>query len=79
MTNIFYKHYKRRDGAIYKDLAFLNHEERIKMLDEFIEMNLYRIKKNASKWRFCVNAISYYQKLKIYCNKNKDIRAIKYE
>ena len=36
-SNIFYNHWRKRDGAIYKDLAFLDHEERIKMLDSFIK------------------------------------------
>ena len=37
MSNIFYNHWLKRDGGIYKDLAFMGHNERINYLQEFIE------------------------------------------
>ena len=40
--NIFYEHYQKRDGAIYKDLAGLNHKERIKMLNKFIKTHIIK-------------------------------------
>ena len=79
MTNIFYEHYKKRDGALYKDLAFLNHKERIKMLNKCIERYIKLIRIDAIKWNFCVSAIGKYQRLKKYCEKNKNIKAVVYE
>ena len=74
MCNIFYEHYKKRDGAIYKDLAFLNHKKRIKMLDSFIKNQLFLIEKKPIQFKFCVYSIAYFQRLKRFCNKNKHIK-----
>ena len=74
MSNIFYEHYKKRDGAIYKDLAFLNHKKRIKMLDSFIKNQLFLIEKKPIQFKFCVYSIAYFQRLKRFCNKNKHIK-----
>ena len=54
MSNIFYEHYKKRDGAIYKDLAYYNHKDRIKMLDSFIKNQLFLIEKKPIQFKFCV-------------------------
>tara|TARA_R110000822_G_scaffold5937_1_gene25112 strand:+ start:696 stop:968 length:273 start_codon:yes stop_codon:yes gene_type:complete len=74
MFNIFYEHYKKRDGAIYKDLACLNHNERIKMLDSFIKNQLFLIEKKPIQFKFCVYSIAYFQRLKRFCEKNKHIK-----
>jgi len=38
--NKFWEHYRRRDGAIYKDLAYYDHNGRIKLLNEiYIEFS----------------------------------------
>ena len=74
MFNIFYEHYRKRDGAIYKDLAGLNHNERIKMLDRFIKNQLFLIEKHPIQFKFCVYSIAYYQRLKRFCEKNKHIK-----
>jgi hypothetical protein len=74
--NIFLEHYKKRDGAIYKDLAGLNHKERIKMLNRFIKNQLFLIKKKPIQFKFCVYSIAYYQRLKRFCNKNKHIKEL---
>ena len=74
MSNIFYEHYKKRDGAIYKDLAYLNHNERIKMLDSFIKNQLFLIEKKPIQFKFCVYSIAYFQRLKRFCEKNKHIK-----
>jgi len=72
--NIFYDHYRKRDGAIYKDLAGLNHNERIIMLDRFIKNQLFLIEKNPVAFKYCVYSIAYYQRLKRFCEKNKHIK-----
>ena len=74
MYNIFYEHYKKRDGAIYKDLAGLNHNERIKMLDSFIKNQLFLIEKKPIQFKFCIYSIAYFQRLKRFCEKNKHIK-----
>jgi hypothetical protein len=74
MSNIFYEHYRKRDGAIYKDLAFMGHNERIKMLDSFIKNQLFLIEKYPIQFKFCVYSIAYYQRLKRFCEKNKHIK-----
>jgi len=74
MSNIFYEHYRKRDGAIYKDLAFMGHNERIKMLDSFIKNQLFLIEKKPIQFKFCVYSIAYYQRLKRFCEKNKHIK-----
>lgn len=76
-SNIFYNHWRKRDGAIYKDLAFLDHEERIKMLDSFIKNKLLLIELEPQFHRFKLNvlfSIAYYQRLKRFCEKNKHIK-----
>ena len=74
MSNIFYEHYRKRDGAIYKDLAFMGHNERIKMLDSFIKNQLFLIEKKPIQFKFCVYSIAYFQRLKRFCEKNKHIK-----
>ena len=74
--NIFYRHFKRRDGAIFKDLAFLTHNERIDYLNNAIFNSLKMLEKNASRFRFAVNSLAYYQRLKSYCLKNNHIKAM---
>ena len=74
MSNIFYEHYKKRDGAIYKDLAGLTHKQRIKMLDSFIKNQLFLIEKKPIQFKFCVYSIAYFQRLKRFCEKNKHIK-----
>ena len=83
MFNIFYEHYKKRDGAIYKDLAYYNHKDRIKMLNEFIlhcmdsteritsDKKLYKQYKSLIKAN--KRSIKFYCRLKKFCNKNKHI------
>ena len=83
MYNIFYEHYKKRDGAIYKDLAYYNHKDRIKMLNNFIlnsQMSINSIKKNKKfqkQYKSLIKAnkrsIKFYCRLKKFCNKNKHI------
>ena len=84
--NIFYDHWRKRDGAIYKDLAGLNHKERIKMLNEFIMSsfntkckilendNLY--KNYSSLVKSNERSIKFFCKLRKFCNKNKHIKEV---
>ena len=84
MFNIFYEHYKKRDGAIYKDLEYYNHKDRIKMLNNFIlncmdsteritsDKKLYKQYKSFIKAN--KRAIRFYCRLKKFCNKNKHIK-----
>ena len=74
MSNIFYEHYRKRDGAIYKDLAGYNHKDRIKMLNKFIKNQLWLIEYKPIEFKFCVYSIAYYQRLKRFCEKNKHIK-----
>ena len=48
-SNIFYDHWLKRDGAIYKDLAFMGHNERINYLQDFISDCKYYIKESKNK------------------------------
>ena len=84
--NIFYEHYQKRDGAIYKDLAGLNHKERIKMLNKFI-MNSFITKcqilendKLYQNYSSLIKAnersIKFFCKLKRFCNKHKNIKKV---
>ena len=75
-SNIFFNHWQKRDGAIYKDLAYLDHKDRIKMLDDFIKRQLFLIEKKPIQFKFCVYSIAYYQRLKRFCEKNKHIKKI---
>ena len=72
--NKFWEHYQKRDGAIYKDLAYCNHKDRIKMLDIFIKNQLFLIEKKPIQFKFCVYSIAYFQRLKKFCEKNKHIK-----
>ena len=76
MTNIFYEHYRKRDGAIYKDLAGLDHKERIKMLNEFIKNQLRMIESMPIRFKHCVYSIAFYKRLINFCKKNKNIQKI---
>ena len=82
--SIFFEHYKKRDGAIYKDLAGLDHKGRIKMLNEFI-MNSFNTKckilendKLYQNYSSLIKAnertIKFLCKLKKFCNKNNDLQ-----
>jgi len=84
MYNIFYEHYRKRDGAIYKDLAGSTHKQRIKMLNEFI-MYSFKVKcqileddKLYKQYSNLVKAnersIRFFCRLKKFCNKNKHIK-----
>ena len=84
--NIFFEHYKKRDGAIYKDLGSLNHKERIKMLNEFI-MNSFKVKcqilesdklykQYSSLVKSSERSIRFFCRLKKFCNKNKHIKEV---
>ena len=72
--NIFSLHYNKRDGAIYKDLAGLEHKERVDMLKRFIKNQLIMIEIKPIEFKFCVYSIAYYQRLIRFCNKNKHIK-----
>jgi len=84
--NIFWEHYRKRDGAIYKDLAVLDHKGRIKMLNDFImhsfntkcqileNDNLY--KNYSSLVKGNEQKIRYFRRLKKFCNNNKHIKKI---
>jgi hypothetical protein len=50
--NIFYNHWLKRDGAIYKDLAFMGHNERINYLQDFIKDCEYYISLNHKNKKF---------------------------
>jgi len=85
MSNIFYKHWLKRDGGLYKDLAFYNHEDRIKMLDDLISYSkesTREIKTNPelAKYKSLIKcnerAIKLYCRLKKFCNKYKTEKAI---
>ena len=84
MFNIFYEHYRKRDGAIYKDLAGSTHKQRIKMLNEFI-MHSFKVKcqileddklyqQYSNLIRANERSIRFFCKLKKFCNKNKHIK-----
>ena len=84
MYNIFYEHYKKRDGAIYKDLAYYDHKGRIKLLNDFIlssQKTINQIKKNnelKKQYESLIGAnkrsIRYFLKLMRFCNRNKKIK-----
>jgi hypothetical protein len=84
MSNIFYEHYKKRDGAIFKDLAYYNHKDRIKMLNNFIlssQKTINQIQNNQKlkkQYGSLIDAnkrsIRYFLKLMKFCNKNKNIK-----
>jgi hypothetical protein len=84
MYNIFYEHYKKRDGAIYKDLAYYDHKGRIKLLNEFIlssQKTINQITKDnklKKQYESLIGAnkrsIRYFLKLMRFCNKHKDIK-----
>jgi len=85
MSNIFYKHWLKRDGGLYKDLAFCNHKDRIKMLDDLIsycKKSTKEIKTNPLLYKYKSlikpneRAIKLYCKLKKFCNKHKDVKQI---
>ena len=86
MYNIFYEHYKKRDGAIYKDLAYYDHKGRIKLLSEFIlssQKTINQITKDnklKKQYEGLIGAnkrsIRYFLKLMRFCNKHKNIRGI---
>jgi len=76
MTNIFYEHYRKRDGAIYKDLASLDHNGRIKMLNEYIRNQLKMIESKPVEFKHNVYSIAYFKRLINFCNKNKNIQKI---
>ena len=78
--NIFYNHWLKRDGAIYKDLAFMGHNERINYLQDFIKDCEYYISLNHKNKKFKkeivrINkrSIKFYNKLIHYIRKNPDI------
>ena len=80
MSNIFYNHWLKRDGAIYKDLAFMGHNEIINYLQEFIEdceyyMNTSHKNKKFQKEIVRINkrSIKFYNKLIDYIRKNPNI------
>ena len=82
--NKFWEHYKKRDGAIYKDLAYYDHKGRIKLLNEFIlssQKTINQITKDnklKKQYESLIGAnkrsIRYFLKLMRFCNKNKDIK-----
>jgi len=84
MSNIFYEHYKKRDGAIFKDLAYYNHKDRIKMLNDFIlssQKTINQIQNNEKlkkQYGRLITAnkrsIRYFLKLMKFCNRNKHIK-----
>jgi hypothetical protein len=84
MSNIFYEHYKKRDGAIFKDLAYYNHKDRIKMLNDFILssqktinqiQNNEKLKKQYGRLiKANKRSIRYFLKLMKFCNRNKHIK-----
>tara|TARA_R110002072_G_scaffold142956_1_gene288846 strand:- start:805 stop:1128 length:324 start_codon:yes stop_codon:yes gene_type:complete len=78
--NIFYNHWRKRDGAIYKDLAFMGHDERINYLQEFIKDCEYYIKEIKGNKKFKENiirinkrSIKFYNRLINYIRKNPNI------
>ena len=83
MFNIFYNHWSKRDGAIYKDLAFMGHNERINMLENFkknqLDMNkrILKDKKLLKQYGSLIQAnlrgVRYYNKLISYIRKNPNI------
>ncbi len=82
--NIFFTHYLKRQGKIFKDLAYLGHNQRIDMLEDFKKMkydfidwakkdnhsSLEDKQKIIASGRRC---IKYYDKLISYIRKNPDI------
>ena len=72
VMNIFLSHYKKRDGAIYKDLAGVNHDERIKMLNGFIDNAFKMLRRDAKQYAFVLKSIIFFQKLIKFCEKIKE-------
>ena len=82
--NKFWEHYRKRDGAIYKDLAYYDHKGRIKLLNEFIlssQKTINQITKDnklKKQYESLIGAnkrsIRYFLKLMKFCNKNKNIK-----
>ena len=80
MSNIFYNHWLKRDGAIYKDLAFMGHNERINYLQEFIQDCEYYINTSHKDKKFKKEIVrinkrrfKFYNKLIDYIRKNPNI------
>jgi len=84
MSNLFYNHWLKRDGAIYKDLAFMGHNERINYLQDFIKDCEYYMNTNFKNKKFQkeikrINKrnIKFYNKLINYIRKNPNIPVYK--
>ena len=78
MMNIFYNHWLKRDGGIYKDLAFLTHNERIEYVEDLIGLCNDCIKhgiKHGNKEIIRINTrcLRYYNRLMDYIMKNPNI------
>ena len=79
MSNIFWKHYLKRDGALWKDLAGETHKERIQTLEKFTthSMQMYFTSKPQKDYKFCLKGAKFYCRLLRWIYKNPNIPAIK--
>ena len=84
MNNIFYSHYLRRQGKIFKDLAYLGHNQRINMLEGFKKMksnfivwieknNDLPLKDKQRQIEVSQRNIRFYDRLISYIRKNPNI------
>jgi hypothetical protein len=84
MNNIFYSHYLRRQGKIFKDLAYLGHNQRINMLEGFKKMksnfivwieknNNLPLKDKQRQIEVSQRNIRFYDRLISYIRKNPNI------
>jgi hypothetical protein len=73
--NIFYKHFCKRDGALWKDLAGYNHHERIQMLEGFVAstMDMYFNAKPQKDYEFCLRGAKFYCRLIRWIRKHPNI------
>jgi hypothetical protein len=82
--NIFYTHYLKRQGKIFKDLAYLGHNQRIDMLEDFKKFksdfidwakkdNNRSLEDKQKMIASGLRSIRFYDKLISYIRKNPDI------
>ena len=61
--NIFWEHYQKRDGALWKDLAGETHQERIQTLEKFTTHSMQMYFQDPKKHDFCLKGAKFYCRL----------------
>ena len=78
-SNIFWDHYCKRDGALWKDLAGETHKERIQTLEKFTThcMQMYFNAKPHQDYTFTLHGAKFYIRLLNWIHKHPNIPTIK--